>query len=142
MDKVAREEVRDLLLRVAKLEVEPKLIGDSWTEVYAGNVAFDVDGWRVEVFNDCDAWDYIDKVVAPDGREGQYEDWSLSAEEEDEQWTTGQPDDALGELKWQVVEIVIKAAGGDLDGLDDRRRIRKRIVDASVELFKRLMGHS
>ena len=38
-------------------------------DVYAGDVEFKLsNGWTVVVFNDCDEWDYIDHIVAPDGR--------------------------------------------------------------------------
>lgn len=38
-------------------------------EVFAGNVHFHLsNGWQVIVFNDCDEWDYIDQIIAPDGR--------------------------------------------------------------------------
>lgn len=41
----------------------------SWGETFAGDVEFVlVNGWRVVVFNDCNSWDYIDSITAPDGR--------------------------------------------------------------------------
>lgn len=41
----------------------------SWDDVYAGNVTFATSsGWRFVVFNDCMEWDYVDSVIAPDGR--------------------------------------------------------------------------
>ncbi len=37
---------------------------------YCGDFWFTLsNGWRVAVFNDCDEWDYVSHVVAPDGRE-------------------------------------------------------------------------
>lgn len=40
----------------------------SWDETYAGDVAFVTPcGHTVVVFNDCDEWDYIDSIEAPDG---------------------------------------------------------------------------
>jgi hypothetical protein len=42
--------------------------GPSWTDVYAGDVTFVApSGHVVVVFNDCDDWDYIDRIEAPDG---------------------------------------------------------------------------
>jgi len=39
-------------------------------KIYAGNVVYDAsNGWRLTVFNDCNAWDYLDSVVLPDGTE-------------------------------------------------------------------------
>lgn len=38
-------------------------------EIYAGNVAYGAsNGWRIVVFNDANEWDYIDEIVAGDGR--------------------------------------------------------------------------
>ena len=31
--------------------------------------------WKIEVFNDCDSFDYINSVEAPDGRRAVFEDW-------------------------------------------------------------------
>ena len=30
------------------------------------------DGWTVHVFNDCDEWDYLEEIEAPDGRRWVY----------------------------------------------------------------------
>lgn len=43
-------------------------LGRSWGDVYAGIVTFRVaDGVRVEVFNDCDDWDYVAEIFDADG---------------------------------------------------------------------------
>jgi hypothetical protein len=48
---------------------------EPWAEVYCGNVTFRTStGWTVVVFNDCDDWDYIDSLIAPDGRRVEFED--------------------------------------------------------------------
>lgn len=40
----------------------------TWASVYAGDVCFVLsNGWRVVVFNDCEEWDYVSDVIAPDG---------------------------------------------------------------------------
>jgi len=37
--------------------------------VYAGNVSYAAsNGWRMTVFNDCNEWDYVDRVQTADGR--------------------------------------------------------------------------
>jgi hypothetical protein len=37
--------------------------------IYAGNVSYKAsNGWRITIFNDCNEWDYVDKVMAADGR--------------------------------------------------------------------------
>lgn len=40
---------------------------------YCGVAEFHLaNGWKVAVFNDCDEWDYIEWVEAPDGRRESY----------------------------------------------------------------------
>ncbi|HET6961975.1 MAG TPA: hypothetical protein VFJ27_05750 [Terriglobia bacterium] len=37
--------------------------------VYSGVVAYPTtNGWRLGVFNDCNEWDYLEWIEAPDGR--------------------------------------------------------------------------
>lgn len=48
---------------------------DDWWEVFAGNVRYTTsNGWTIIVFNDCNDWDYVDTLTAPDGRSAEYED--------------------------------------------------------------------
>lgn len=50
-------------------------LGESWDEVCAGNVVFRcLDGTWLTVFNDCDCFDYIDRVEWPDGTITDYGD--------------------------------------------------------------------
>jgi hypothetical protein len=56
-----------------KLPVKP--VGPTWNEVYAGDVQFWFGDWKIEIFNDCDSFDYINSVEAPDGRRAVFEDW-------------------------------------------------------------------
>jgi hypothetical protein len=38
-------------------------------DVYAGNVTYAAsNGWQIRIFNDCNEWDYIDRIETPDGR--------------------------------------------------------------------------
>jgi hypothetical protein len=38
-------------------------------DIYAGNVPYVAgNGWKIKIFNDCNEWDYIEAVTAPDGR--------------------------------------------------------------------------
>lgn len=67
---LSADEVLAFLHAIDRGEVTVKVVGRSWNEVYAGNVEYEAsNGWRLTVFNDCDDWDYIDLVKAPDGRE-------------------------------------------------------------------------
>jgi hypothetical protein len=37
-------------------------------DVYAGNVSYTAsNGWGITVFNDCNEWDYVDRVQTPEG---------------------------------------------------------------------------
>lgn len=48
---------------------------DNWHDIYAGNVRYRTsNGWEITVFNDCDSWDYLDSLTAPDGRHVEYQD--------------------------------------------------------------------
>jgi hypothetical protein len=38
-------------------------------DIYAGNVIYAAsNGWQITIFNDCNTWDYVDKVITADGR--------------------------------------------------------------------------
>ena len=60
-----------------KLPVKP--VGPAWNEVFAGDVVFWFGDWKIEIFNDCDSFDYINSVEAPDGRRAVFEDWWATA---------------------------------------------------------------
>lgn len=65
-----------MLLREAiagRISIRP--VGPTWNEVYAGDVAFWFGDWKIEIFNDCDSFDYINSVESPDGRRAVFEDW-------------------------------------------------------------------
>lgn len=69
-------EAAGILYAVGMGFVKPKLIGDqNWRDTYAGDVEYEVAGWKITIFNDCDSWDYISRVEAPDGRWGEYAEW-------------------------------------------------------------------
>jgi hypothetical protein len=44
-----------------------KVGNQSWGEVYACHFDVDIEGWRVTLYNDCDALDYCEHCVSPDG---------------------------------------------------------------------------
>ena len=52
------------------------LVGEGWRDTYAGNVTWTFRGWTIVVFNDCMDWDYIDTIVATDGRRWEFEEMS------------------------------------------------------------------
>lgn len=65
--------LRDVALGIRTLN---RISSQSWTEVYAGLVVFEADGWIITLFNDCDSLDYCDACNAPDGRSGSFENWN------------------------------------------------------------------
>ena len=75
---IPASEVAEVLRRIARGDVQVRLQAgtESWYETLTGNVFFDADGWRIVIFNDCGFVDYVDSVVAPDGRTAKYEDWA------------------------------------------------------------------
>jgi hypothetical protein len=75
------EEVADLFRRVILRELKIIAIGNSWKQVYAGNVRVRIDGYEFVIFNDCDELDYVDSAAAPDGRRGDFDGWSESNSE-------------------------------------------------------------
>ncbi len=56
-------------------DIPIRCVGPTWHDVYAGDVSFSFGAWKIEIFNDCDSFDYINSVEAPDGRKAVFEDW-------------------------------------------------------------------
>lgn len=52
----------------------------SWSEIYHGLMAMEIDGWRLTLFNDCDTLDYCEYCRSPDGRVGTLELWQRDGE--------------------------------------------------------------
>ncbi|WP_341520090.1 hypothetical protein AABC73_16440 [Pseudomonas sp. G.S.17] len=52
--------------------VMTKACDQSWDEIHAGLFVVLVDGWRITIYNDCDALDYCEECISPEGRR-----WSL-----------------------------------------------------------------
>jgi DNA-directed RNA polymerase subunit RPC12/RpoP len=68
MAGISEAELMDFLRAIEGGEVSLRPEFDP-QDIYAGNVSYMAsNGWRVTVFNDCNEWDYIDSVAAPDGR--------------------------------------------------------------------------
>jgi hypothetical protein len=86
MGNVKAEEVREILNKIGRGELVPKLKDPSrtWADAFAGDVEFLVDGWTIVIFNDCMDWDYVDSVITPDGRTGDFEDWCGNGEQWDQ----------------------------------------------------------
>ena len=62
-------------------------------DVFAGNVTYTTDdGWTIVVFNDCDSWDYVEAMRAPDGRQREF-----TGRDPPFNWS---PDDAAMAARW------------------------------------------
>lgn len=69
-------EVANVLRQALRGEIAVRLLGDqSWKDMYCGNLVFMFGDWQIVIFNDCIDLDYVDSVIAPDGRTAEYEDW-------------------------------------------------------------------
>ncbi len=77
-DTITGQEIAELFRKVIRREAKMVAVGQSWKEVYAGDVVVRIGGYEVVVFNDCNELDYVDSATAPDGRTGDYEQWSES----------------------------------------------------------------
>ena len=52
----------------------------SWSEIYHGLMAVEIDGWRLTLLNDYDTLDYCEYCRSPDGRVGTLELWQRDGE--------------------------------------------------------------
>ncbi len=74
---ITSEEVVKLLRRVISGEVTIQPDDEPWDDVWGGEVPFTAsDGWQISIYNDGDEAYYVDSVTAPDGRLGNYQDWT------------------------------------------------------------------
>lgn len=64
---ITLEQVKELFANIEqkRVWVKPTMHPD---EVYAGDVEYTTSNhWRIIIFNDCGGFDYVDRVIAPDG---------------------------------------------------------------------------
>lgn len=79
---ISAREVADLLKKIISGTVEivhadPRQL---WKDAFAGDIEFIAAGYRLVFFNDCAELDYVDHVIAPDGRKGTFDDWHAQEE--------------------------------------------------------------
>ncbi|MDT4868233.1 hypothetical protein FQZ97_1031840 [compost metagenome] len=81
--KISGHEVVHLLREAiaGRLEVRLDDPTNTWRSAYCGLVAFRVEGWRLQFFNDCGCLDYCDRAESPDGRTGAFDIWFDAGEE-------------------------------------------------------------
>lgn len=71
-----------------------------WHCIHAGEVEFDIHGYRIWVFNDADSLDYIDAAESPDGRRATFEGWQL---------TDDHPGRYLSWDEWKQLESILRS---------------------------------
>jgi hypothetical protein len=81
-ETVSASEVAGLLRKIITGAVEiahtnPRQL---WKDAFAGDIEFIAAGYRLVFFNDCAELDYVDHVIAPDGRKGTFGDWHAQGE--------------------------------------------------------------
>lgn len=109
----AEVEILDLLGRIDRGEETMSPPQEPWHEIYCGDMTFTTaSGWTIVVFNDCDSWDYIDHLVAPDGRMFDFDDLPQEIQfwypEKWERWGWIPPKDrplTLGECAATVADL-------------------------------------
>lgn len=101
---VSGEEAAELLRRIIVGETALHLedASQTWANVgVAGNVSFLADGYRIVIFSDCAELDYVDHMVAPDGRRGDFDSWFAHDE---------QPLRLLNKLECYALEMKLEEA--------------------------------
>lgn len=76
--RVGRFEACAMLRRIiAGRESLSLLDGFTWDRVHVGNVRFKTaSGWQFTIFNNWDGLDYMDSCRSPDGRAGDFDEWT------------------------------------------------------------------
>jgi hypothetical protein len=71
------DEAVELLERIGRGEISLCLKDPEkdWDYVYAGEVVYLAGGYEIRVFNDCDSFDYVDSIITPNKRFGEYSLW-------------------------------------------------------------------
>lgn len=82
--EITTDELLAVLHAVERGDVTLEVDGATPAQVYAGDVYYKAsNGWRLVVFNDCGEWDYLDSVIAPDGRSAEFPDGHSDDEDTD-----------------------------------------------------------
>ena len=98
---VTGREIAELFRKAIRREVKIAAVGESWNQVYAGDVRFRIGDFTVVIFNDCNELDYVDSAFAADGREGDFDTW----------WNTEMdPLKLLTPLEFQQLENLLERA--------------------------------
>lgn len=104
MGEIPVDEIVFVLRQAIAGDLRVKCVGPTWNEVYAGDVSFWFGDWKIEVFNDCDSFDYINAVEAPDGRKAVFEDWWSDRE------VPTCPENQLTSSEWERLAELLESA--------------------------------
>lgn len=109
--KLSGHEVTDQIQRALRGEIAFSLIGSAtWDEAF-GDVSFRFGDWAITFFNDCGDLDYCDSARAPDGREGEYEDWcAVPMDDCGDVRPTAQPLDLLSADELRALDRLLREA--------------------------------
>jgi hypothetical protein len=78
MTAIQASEIAEVFRQALRGEIAVKIEGsETWDDVYCGNVSFKFGDWRIEVFNDCWEFDYVENATAPDGRTAEFKQWEV-----------------------------------------------------------------
>ena len=121
MAGIQEEELLEFLKAIEEetVSLQPESIPQ---DIYAGNVSYKAsNGWRITIFNDCNEWDYVEKVVAADGR-------SLGFHEIDDGMPIAReymPDDEVAWNRYGIpgyMRFRCQRCGADIKGPELRKR--------------------
>lgn len=87
------QDILDLLDAIERDEVMLTVVGGvAPQDVYAGSVDYLIsNGGRLSIFNDCNEWDYIERVTLPDGRVFHYDSIADHGDEVEDDAEVGDP---------------------------------------------------
>lgn len=75
MAGITEEELLEFLKAIEEGTIALQPEGCIPQDIYAGDVPYTAsNGWRITIFNDCNEWDYVDRVIAADGRLLRFDD--------------------------------------------------------------------
>jgi hypothetical protein len=78
MTTIQASEVAEVFRQALRGEIMVKVQGvEGWSDIGSGNFSFEFGDWVIVVFNDCMEFDYVDNVIAPDGRTAEFEHWEV-----------------------------------------------------------------
>jgi hypothetical protein len=122
------QEVVGLLQSVLMNTVPVVAVDASWDDVYAGNFRCIVNGHTLTIFNDCDEFDYVDRVEMADGRTADYADFEVN------------PVDAFTLGERDEIKAVLKAAKLAIDNEMDIIKARVALLSRQYDTLERIMN--